>query len=136
MVLVDTGVIFGAVDRDDPRHSECAEVLEGHTGELLVPVPVIVESAWLIESRLGPTSEADFLRAVNAGELERVDLAGEDWARALELIKRYADLPLGLVDASVMAIAERLDIAQIATLDHRHFRAVRPSHVDAFELLP
>ena len=45
-------------------------------------------------------------------------------------------MPLGTVDASVIALAERLKVAQIATLDHRHFSVVRPAHVESFELLP
>jgi predicted nucleic acid-binding protein len=52
------------------------------------------------------------------------------------LVRRYADLPLGAVDASVVAVAERLKITQVATLDRRHFTVVRPEHVPAFELLP
>jgi uncharacterized protein len=136
VLLADTGVLFGGTDRDDPRHTDCADVLDEHAGELLVPVPVIVESAWLIESRLGPEAEAGFVRAINAGELERVDLVDEDWTRVVELVESYRDLGLGLVDASLVAVAERLGIARVATLDHRHFRAVRPRHVDAFELIP
>jgi len=53
-----------------------------------------------------------------------------------ELVRRYGDFPLGAVDASVVAVAERLDVADIATIDHRHFRAVRPMHRRAFNLLP
>ena len=53
-----------------------------------------------------------------------------------ELVEQYADLPLGTTDASVIAIAERLDLNEIATLDRRHFTVVRPRHVDAFTLLP
>ncbi|QGH70750.1 hypothetical protein GCE65_15545 [Pseudactinotalea sp. HY158] len=53
-----------------------------------------------------------------------------------ELVARYRDLPLGTVDASVVATAERLDISEIATVDRRHFTVVRPAHVDAFTLLP
>jgi predicted nucleic acid-binding protein len=56
--------------------------------------------------------------------------------RMAELVRRYADFPLGAADASVIAVAERLKTTRIATLDHRHFRAVRPAHCDAFELLP
>jgi predicted nucleic acid-binding protein len=48
----------------------------------------------------------------------------------------YADFPLGAADASVVAVAERLGGTRIATLDHRHFRALRPAHCSAFELLP
>lgn len=53
-----------------------------------------------------------------------------------KLVERYADLPLGAVDASVVATAERLGQAEIATLHRRHFTVVRPQHVEAFTLLP
>ena len=53
-----------------------------------------------------------------------------------ELVEKYIDLPLGLVDASVIAMAERMKLTEIGCLDHRHFRIVRPRHVDAFTLLP
>jgi len=53
-----------------------------------------------------------------------------------ELVTTYADLPLGMVDASSVAIAERLDVREIATIDRRHSSVVRPRHVDAFTLLP
>lgn len=56
MIAVDTGILFGAADSDDPQHRRCADVLEAHAGELVAPVPVIVETAWLVESRLGPAS--------------------------------------------------------------------------------
>ena len=59
-----------------------------------------------------------------------------DWLRIAELVSRYRDLPLGTVDASVVAAAERLDITEIATLDRRHFSIVRPVHTGSFELLP
>ena len=72
-----------------------------------MPTPVIVETSWLIESRLGPHAEAVFLDAVAAGELTRFDLTEKDWSRAAELVERYADLGPGLVDASVVVAAER-----------------------------
>lgn len=52
------------------------------------------------------------------------------------LVEQYADLPLGTTDASLIAVAERLDITEIATLDRRHFTVVRPRHVEAFDLVP
>lgn len=137
MILVDTGVVFGAADADDPRHSDCAGLLDSLINSPLgVTVPVVVESAWLIESRLGPAAEASFLRSLSAGEIERLDLTETDWARVVELTERYTDLGLGVVDASVVAVAERLGVTQIATLDQRHFTVVRPSHIPSFELLP
>ncbi len=103
---------------------------------LLVPVTVIAEASWQLENNVGVDAEVALLDAVIAGELTVVNLTPNDYVRAVELIRRYADLGLGLVDASVIAIAERLNITTIATLDRRDFAVVRPAHCEAFELLP
>ena len=137
MILVDTGVILAVADAGDTDHDACDELLATHPGpELMVPATVIVETSWLIEDRLGPAAEAAFLRSVMSGELTRVDLTGGDWQRAVELIETYADMGLGLVDASVVTIAERLGITTIATLNRRDFIVVRPRHVASFDLIP
>lgn len=102
----------------------------------MVPTTVIVETAWFIESRLGPSAEVAFLRAIDQGELIRVDLTTEDLSRVADLVEQYADLGLGTVDASIVAIAERLEIGVIATLTRRDFAIVRPSHSAAFDLIP
>ena len=73
---------------------------------------------------------------IAAGDLRVEALITEDWTRVGELVERYADLGLGGVDASVVALAERLGVHAIATLDRRHFTVVQPAHCDAFELLP
>ncbi|HEY6747933.1 MAG TPA: PIN domain-containing protein [Mycobacteriales bacterium] len=65
-----------------------------------------------------------------------VDLTAADCARMAELVRRYGDLPLGTTDASVVAVAERLDVTEVATLDRRHFTVVRPRHTTALTLLP
>lgn len=90
----------------------------------------------MIESRLGPIAEVAFLRALEQGELTRIDLTTEDWGRVTELVERYADLGLGTVDASIVAIAERLEIGVIATLNRRDFAIVQPSHGAPFDLIP
>jgi uncharacterized protein len=137
VILVDTGAIFVAANSDDPRHRDCVELLESIVSKPLgVTVPVVVESAWLIESRLGPSAEAAFLRSLAAAETERLEMTDADWVRVVELVEAYEDLGLGVVDASIVAVAERLGVTEIATLDHRHFTVVRPTHVPAFELLP
>ena len=90
----------------------------------------------MAESRLGSETEALFLDSLANGEFELEAVDASDLARMAELVRRYADFPLGAADASVIAVSERLKTTRIATLDHRHFRAVRPVHCDAFELLP
>ena len=135
-VLADTGVLVSAADSREPRHADCAKVLRSHHGQMAMSAPVVAETSWMIESRLGPKAEARFLRLVTSGEIEVIDLSLADYLRCVELIETYADLGLGLVDASVVTIAERLSIATIATLNHRDFSVVRPRHVEAFELVP
>ncbi|MCI0635397.1 MAG: PIN domain-containing protein, partial [Actinobacteria bacterium] len=76
-----------------------------------------------------------FVGSIAAGELAVIDLTAEDWTRCAELIATYHDLGLGLVDASVVAVAERLGVTTIATFIVRDFRVVRPAHCDAFELI-
>ena len=63
-------------------------------------------------------------------------MADADWSRIYELMEQYLDLPLGMVDASVIALAERREVDVIATLDQRHFNVVRPRHIEAFRLVP
>jgi len=74
------------------------------------------------------------LRSIRAGQVV-VPLTAADLDRMVELVETYGDFPLGLVDASVIAVAERLNADAIATLDHRHFSVVRPRHLPAFKLL-
>lgn len=85
----------------------------------------------------GNTRAVDvLLESVLDGTVLVVDLELGDYARARRLVAKYADLALSFVDASIVAVAERLGEATIATLDRRHFSAVRPQHVAAFTLLP
>lgn len=65
-----------------------------------------------------------------------IDLTTADYARMADLVNMYETLPLGTTDASVVAIAERLGLTEVATLDRRHFTVVRPKHADALSLLP
>lgn len=124
------------MDGDDAHHETCLELLETHPGPLIVPTLVITEVAYLIASRLGWQAEIRFLGDLAAGEMSLEPVEPEDTLRIAELVARYHDLPLGTVDASVIAAAERLGASEVATLDHRHFTVVRPRHVEAFDLLP
>lgn len=136
MLLIDTNVWLSAADDRSARHADSATVIEEHRGELFATVPVIAESSWLILDRLGTSAHARFLALVTNGELERVDLTNDDWERVEELCVQYADLELDAIDASIVAVAERLGLDTVATYNHRDFRVVRPRHVESFTLLP
>jgi predicted nucleic acid-binding protein len=94
------------------------------------------EMGYLLQSWVGPRAEVTFLKSFGGNGFRIAELEDRDIRRMAELVESYLDLPLGIVDAAVVAIAERLALKEIATLDHRHFSVVRPRHVRAFSLLP
>jgi predicted nucleic acid-binding protein len=139
MIVCDTGPIVAAAIRQDDDFHACTDLFTGlHLAarQILVPATVIAEAGYLLNRLGGPNVEAGFLRSCAEGSFTLVDLTTVDLQRMAELVQTYADFPLGTTDASVIAVAERLGVTEIATLDHRHFRAVRPHHVEALALLP
>lgn len=105
-------------------------------GPLLTTPLVVAEAGYLIDRQLGPAAEAGFYRSLAAGDLVVEGMRAEDWRRIAELVDRYADLPLGGTDASLVILAERHSLRRIATLDRRHFSVVRRADGSPFELLP
>jgi uncharacterized protein len=135
-LIADAGPLFAAYDADDAEHSRCRRLLLNHPGPVLVPILVVTEVAYLLGTRVGAETEVRFLGDLAAGDLVPEPVGPADWLRIAELVAAYRDLPLGTVDASIVAACERLDARTIATLDRRHFSAVRPAHIPAFDLVP
>lgn len=136
MLVVDSGALFAAVNRRDPFHKACAELLGPHGEPAVVPILTLAEVSYVIAHRMGTRAEAEFATSIERGHIAIEPVESSDWSRISQLVDQYCDLPLGLVDASVVATAERLDARRVATLDHRHFSVVRPRHIDAFVLVP
>lgn len=136
MIVCDTGPLVAAALVGDDDHHACVELFTGlHLAgrPLLVPGTVVAEVGYLLA---GARVEALFLTALADGDFVPVDLVGEDYRRAAELVEAYGDMPLGTTDATVIALAERLGVTEVATLDRRHFSVVRPRHSSALTLLP
>ena len=135
-IICDTGPLLAALDAADPDHERCARLLTDADEDLVVPTLVLAELDYWCGRRLPPAAWLIFLDDLLAGVYRVESPTGLDFARCRELQAQYADLSLGVVDASVVALAERLGEPKIATLDQGHFRAVRPAHVGALELWP
>jgi predicted nucleic acid-binding protein len=135
-LICDTGPLFGALDRTDTDHAVCARLLTESAEPIVVPAPVVVELEWLASSRLEPRAFLAFLTDVEGGNVQIAELERPDYRRIRQLLDRYADLPLGFVDAAVLAVVERFAERKLATLDHRHFSVIRPIHAENLELLP
>ena len=85
-----------------------------------------MEVCYFLSTRATPTAEAAFLRSVAVGSFDLVNLTADDLERTAQLVERYGGLPLGAADASIVAVAERLGVRHVLTLDRRHFSIVRP----------
>lgn len=133
---MDTGAVYAIADRRDSWHERVDHFVRTTREELFVPVSVIPEACYLLHAHLSPKAELTFVSACASGEVKVKNLVHRDLVRVGEILAQYADAKLGFVDASVMALAERLDIERILTVDRRDFSLFRPEHCDAFELLP
>jgi predicted nucleic acid-binding protein len=138
-LLCGTGPSAAAALSDDPNHRACVELLRraANRGAVVAaPATVLAEAGFLIERNAGPEVEEAFLEGFASPGFEVIALTSSDLARMAELVRQYADFPLGTTDASIIAIAERLGLREVATLDRRHFCVVRPTHAPSFTLLP
>ena len=133
-LLVDTGVLFALADASDAWHRKTRAFLAASHETLLVPVTVLPEVAYLLHARIGPDAERAFVRAIAERELAVEEIHARDWRRIEEVLEAYN--AIGMVDASIVAVAERLRLSTLATTDRRHFAAIRPRHVERFTLVP
>lgn len=135
-LICDTGPLLAALDAADPDHPACAELLANTSENLVVPTLVLAELDYWCQQRLNPAAWLSFLDDVIEGAYRTEPPTSGDLARCRELQETYSDLRIGVVDASVLALIERLGEPKVATLDHRHFATVRPQHTHALVLLP
>jgi uncharacterized protein len=122
IVTLDTSALFALLNRRDPDHEAVTQALLADRGPYLVPAGILAEIGYLIEHRLG----LDVLDAFLADLEQRafvLETSDDDLPRIRELVRRYADLSLGLADASVIACAERHG-GTVLTLDTRHFGTI------------
>lgn len=133
-MIVDTGPLVAAANDDDPDSDACRTLLRREPGTLIVPALVVAEAGYLIERDLGPAAEAAFVRSLATSRYRVEAVEPSDLAEAARLIDRYASLPLGVTDATVMSLALRTGENRIATLDRRHFTVVM--EVGQVQLLP
>lgn len=132
-ILLDTSAVVALLDSTDVHHEAVGSYWHEN---LLLPIPLLAEVDYMVSKYLGPHISRAFFRGVENGDLELIGLDNAAFARANAIMARYPSVPLGIADASVMALAETHQIPRILTLDRRHFSLVKPSNMDYFELLP
>lgn len=136
MILCDTSAMLAAFDAGEPRHTDALDALARERGPLVLSPFVLGEFDYLVQTRLGVDAETEMLSDVTVGAYELVPIDRSDVERALEVIDQYHDLAIGLADASIVVLAERLDTRRVFTLDRRRFEALRPLQGGRFQISP
>ena len=122
MITLDTSALFALLNRRDSAHDSAVKALKADRGPFLVPAATLGELGFLVESRLGVDVLDLFLEDLESGAYTH-DCGEADVGRVRALVRRYADLSLGYVDAAVIACAERSG-GRVMTFDLRDFRVV------------
>jgi len=125
MIVADTGAVIALVDADDVHHRALRKVFARDPERWILPWAVLPEIDYLLMNHVGTNAEEAFVFDLAKGNYRVAWGDDADLERAHEICRKHRDLRLGLVDATVMAVAERLKVSAIATLDLRHFAAVR-----------
>lgn len=133
-LIADTSGIIALLDRDDRHHQSAVEAIKQHL--VYVPVTVLPEVDYLATKYLGERVARAFLEDINQQKFSLLPFESVDLTKATPIMARYRDLPLGLVDASLLVLAERYSIDQILTLDRRHFNLIQSDKVTYLTILP
>jgi uncharacterized protein len=134
--LIDSGFLYATLDAADKNHERVTHALANLSDELLLPTVVLVETTYLLHARIGHEAMRRFIQRLEQSPLPLISVSQVDLPRIYEILNQYADLRLDFVDATIISLAERLNIQRILTVDQRDFRTVRPKHCDYFEILP
>ena len=132
--VVDSGVLYALFDRGDDWHDRSVNFFRSYAGNAIVPITILAEVGYMIEAKLKGGAPRALVEWLAQGQVQLEGLLPQDLRRMSLLMSKYPEI--GVVDASVAVIAERLLADTIATTDRRHFSAIRPLHVERFALVP
>ena len=134
--LMDTGFWYASIDDSDEYYEKVAPIAKNVREKVFIPIPVITETAYLILRNRGVEKLATFSESLSTTKFFLETPTAEDYKCAAEILRKYNDANIDFVDACIVAIAERLNITKILTVDRRHFGMFKPTHCEAFEILP
>ncbi|NCR77459.1 MAG: PIN domain-containing protein [Microcystis aeruginosa K13-06] len=135
IAISDTGFVVALLNQSDGKHRNVLEIYQKYE-RILLPQTVLAEVAYLVGRSAGIATVSAFLKGLSASRFLLISLSETDVIRVSEILEEYKDSRIDFVDASVMAIAERLKITLVLTLDQRDFRLFRPEHCQNFDILP
>ena len=135
-MIVDTSALLAFFDRNEPDHAAVVQALLASDEPLVVSPYVVAELDYLVATRHGVAAELAVLAELAGGAWELPAFGMDDIGLARQIIDQYADQGIGIADASIVVLADRLGTGSIATLDRRHFEALRPLSGGRFAIVP
>lgn len=134
-LVVDSGALIALYDGKDPFHEAIVSAAANPSDVLIVPVLAVTEVAYLL-TRIGLSAQLALLNDLANGVYQIEGAQSQDFRRCSQILEQYSDLNLDFVDAVVLAVAERLKINRILTVDQRDFRIIRSTTGKPFTLVP
>lgn len=135
-MIIDTSVLFALLVRSDPHHEVVVEAVQARNDDLVVSPLVLAELDHLLRTRGGSAAELAGMRELASGAWHIPAFTTEDLADTMHVVEKFADLDIGATDASLVVLAQRFRTHTIATLDRRHFGALRALDGKPFEIVP
>jgi predicted nucleic acid-binding protein len=136
VIVLDTGGLYAALDANEVLHGRAVAALVAATPPRLISPFVLAELDYLVASRVGHQAQMALVDEVVRGAYQLELFASEDMGHARRIMERYADLRIGLADASVVVLANRHRTLELLCTDERHFRALRGAGGRQFRLFP
>lgn len=136
MIVADTSGLLALFNEREPAHEAVAAIVEGEPQPLIVSPYVVAELDYLVATRFGVDAELAVLAELAGGAYDLTAMSADDVDTCRSVIERYHDQEIGVVDASLVALADRYRTKTVLTLDHRHFDVVRPVSGGRFKVLP
>lgn len=136
MIVLDTSGLLAAIDSSQRLHEAARGVLERAAGPAILSPFVLAELDYLLATRVGVAAELALLEEVERETYYLAGFSSQDVSEARRIVERYADLRVGLADASIVVLANRYDTLDVLTLDERHFRTLEGAGGRPFRVLP
>ena len=135
-LVADSGAVYGLYDRDDAAHRRLRAAIEKERGPFIIAAPCLGEIDYLLRARLGNLALFQFVTDIRSGAFRVECLTTPDIESCHALLQKYSDIDLGLSDASVAVVGERVGVDTILTVDRRDFQLLRTSKGKRFRLVP
>jgi len=136
LILIDTSGLLAWIDGRQHDHERVARAMKAVSPPYFLSPFILAELDYLLATKVGFTAECAFLDEVSRGVYRLESFAASDIRRALTILEQFRDLDIGIADASIVVLAERYRVADVLTLDERHFRPLRHSGKQPFRLVP